>query len=186
MNAIMIRKAKIKDAGKIRKIYAYYVEHTAITFEYKVPSFWQFRKRMKHVMKKYPCLVAERDGKIVGFAYASSFHEREAYGWCVETTIYLAQDAVKCGTGKLLYDTLAETLKKMGILNLYACIAVPKSEDEYLTNNSAQFHEHLGFTKIGHFSQCGYKFNRWYDMIWMEKQVGEHKEDQEPVYFYKN
>jgi phosphinothricin acetyltransferase len=65
-------------------------------------------------------------------------------------------------------------LKAMGILNLYACIAYPETEDEYLTRNSANFHSHLGFTTAGRFHQCAYKFGRWYDMIWMEKLVGEH------------
>ena len=63
----------------------------------------------------------------------------------------------------------------MGVLNLYACIGYPQAEDEYLTKNSAQFHEHLGFTLAGTFHNCGYKFGRWYDMIWMEKVIGEHR-----------
>lgn len=69
----------------------------------------------------------------------------------------------------------------MGVLNLYACIGYPKVEDEYLNKNSAQFHEHLGFRLCGTFENCGYKFNRWYDMIWMEKIIGEHTDDQAPV-----
>ena len=72
----------------------------------------------------------------------------------------------------------------MGILNLYACIGYPQEEDEYLTRNSAQFHEHLGFKLIGTFTKCGYKFGRWYNMIWMEKMIGEHKAEQEPVRAY--
>ena len=69
----------------------------------------------------------------------------------------------------------------MGILNLYACIGYPVQEDEYLTANSAQFHAHLGFQKVGEFHRCGYKFNHWYDMIWMEKIIGDHREDQPPI-----
>ena len=78
-------------------------------------------------------------------------------------------------------EALADRLKTMGILNLYACIGYPKVEDEYLNKNSAQFHEQLGFHLCGTFENCGYKFNRWYDMIWMEKIIGEHKTDQPPV-----
>ena len=74
----------------------------------------------------------------------------------------------------MLYEALEKELKKMGILNLYACIGYPATEDEYLTKNSAEFHEHLGFTKVGEFHKCGYKFGRWYDMIWMEKIIGSH------------
>ena len=75
----------------------------------------------------------------------------------------------------------------MGILNLYACIGVPEGEeDEYLTNNSADFHAHLGFTEVGRFRNCGSKFGRWYTMIWMEKIIGEHTENIEPVRSYKH
>ena len=73
----------------------------------------------------------------------------------------------------------------MGILNLYACIGYPQVEDEYLTRNSAQFHQHLGFALCGTFHNCGYKFGRWYDMIWMEKILGEHRPDQPPVQAYR-
>ena len=62
------------------------------------------------------------------------------------------------------------------MLNLYACIGVPEQDDEYLDHNSEQFHEHMGYRKVGTFHQCGYKFGRWYNMIWMEKMIGEHTE----------
>ena len=68
-----------------------------------------------------------------------------------------------------MYEALEERLKAMGIRNLYACIGYPEEEDEYLTKNSAEFHEHLGYTKVGEFHRCGRKFSRWYNMIWMEK-----------------
>ena len=69
---------------------------------------------------------------------------------------------------------MEQRLKEMGILNLYACIAYPEVEDEYLDKNSVLFHEHLGYVKVGEFHKCGYKFGRWYNMIWMEKIIGEH------------
>lgn len=94
---------------------------------------------------------------------------RAAYDWAAELTIYLDHDARRGGLGRVLYEALADRLKAMGVLNLYACIGYPQVEDEYLTRNSAQFHEHLGFTLAGTFHNCGYKFGRWYDMIWMEK-----------------
>ena len=74
----------------------------------------------------------------------------------------------------MLYEAIEQKLKEMGILNLYACIGYLDVEDEYLNQNSAQFHEHMGFTLAGRFRKCGYKFGRWYDMIWMEKIIGEH------------
>ena len=72
-------------------------------------------------------------------------------------------------------------LKLQNILNLNACIAYPEVEDEYLTKNSVEFHQHLGYELIGEFHKCGYKFNRWYNMVWMEKHIGEHSEEPLPV-----
>lgn len=71
-------------------------------------------------------------------------------------------------------------------MNMYACIACPETADEYLNSNSAEFHTHLGFHKVGEFHKCGYKFGRWYNMIWMEKVIGEHKKEQTPVRFVQN
>lgn len=89
-------------------------------------------------------------------------------------TIYLDHNVQKHGMGRMLYEAMEQMLKKMGILNLYACIGYPDEDDEYLTTNSADFHAHLGYTKVGTFHKCGYKFGRWYHMIWMEKIIGEH------------
>ena len=129
---------------------------------------------MEHIVKRYPYLVVEVDGHIEGYAYAGVFKDRAAYDWSCETTIYIAHDARKRGLGRMLYEALEEKLKEMGILNLYACIGYPGVEDEFLTKNSAEFHEHLGYSKVGEFHKCGYKFGRWYNMIWMEKIIGEH------------
>ncbi|MBQ9572428.1 MAG: GNAT family N-acetyltransferase [Acidaminococcaceae bacterium] len=86
--------------------------------------------------------------------------------------------------GRMLYEALETELKKMGILNLYACIGYPETEDEYLTRNSAGFHAHLGYVKVGEFHKCGYKFGRWYNMIWMEKIIGEHEDRKAPIQYY--
>lgn len=182
---ITVRNAKLSDAQRILEIYAYYVEKTAITFEYTVPTLSEFQSRMKKTMEKYPYLVLLEDGVIKGYAYAGAFVGRAAYDWSCEMTIYLDCSAKKRGFGKMLYAALEDKLKKMGILNLYACIGYPKAEDEYLNKNSAQFHEHLGFTTVGTFQNCGYKFGRWYDMIWMEKIIGAHKSTPAKVCPYK-
>ena len=174
MENMIIRTATANDAEELLNIYAYYVENTAITFEYDVPTLEEFTQRIENTLKKYPYLVAEKDGEILGYAYAGVFKDRAAYGWSAETTIYLKQDAVKCGLGRMLYETLEKEMKKRGFLNLYACIGYPIDDDEYLTKNSAEFHAHLGFETVGEFHKCGYKFGRWYNMIWMEKIIGEH------------
>ena len=178
---ITVRSATLGDAERILEIYDYYVKNTAITFEYTTPTLEEFRGRMEKIMQKYPYLVAEKDGVIAGYAYAGAFVGRAAYDWSCETSIYLEKNARKCGIGKTLYAALEKELKKMGILNMYAYIGYPAEEDEYLTKNSADFHSHIGFTQVGEFHKCGYKFGHWYNMIWMEKVIGEHKEKQAPV-----
>ena len=183
---IKIRNATLEDAGRILEIYDYYVKNTAITFEYDTPTLTEFRKRMEKIMERYPYLVIEVDGHIEGYAYAGPFGGRAAYDWSCETTIYLNHNAKKCGLGRNLYEALEQALQSMGILNLYACIGYPQKEDEYLTTNSADFHEHLGFKKVGEFYKCGYKFNRWYHMIWMEKIVGNHGTNQSAIRKYKS
>lgn len=181
MSSINVRNAVIEDAERILEIYSYYVEHTAITFEYFVPTLVEFQNRMMNTMEKYPYLVIEIDGMIKGYAYAGAFVGRAAYDWSCETTVYLDQKAQKCGLGRIIYEALEKELCEMGILNLYACIGYPDVEDEYLNKNSAEFHGHLGFSKVGEFHKCGYKFGRWYNMIWMEKIIAAHSNNQMPV-----
>lgn len=169
-----IRDAIPSDAEAMLAIYAPYVEQTAITFEYDVPTLDDFRQRLLKVQTKYPWIVAEDKGRIVGYAYAGAFGERAAYQWAVETSIYVDRSMKRCGIGRRLHEALEERLKAQGILNMNACIAFIEPEDEYLTQDSVRFHERLGYDKVGHFHQCGKKFGRWYDVIWMEKIIGEH------------
>ena len=184
-NKVNIRDAKLSDAERILEIYDYYVKNTAITFEYETPSLEEFQNRMRKTMLRYPYLVIEKENIIYGYAYAREFVGRAACDWSCELTVYLDNNTKKCGFGRMLYEALEEALQKMGILNLYANIAYIEKEDEYLTKNSAEFHQHLGFTKIGEFRNCGYKFGRWYHLIWMEKIIGEHKENQPAVVSHK-
>ncbi|MEQ8155391.1 MAG: N-acetyltransferase family protein, partial [Clostridiaceae bacterium] len=177
---ITIRMASQADAKEILEIYAPYIRDTAISFEYMVPSVEEFAVRINNTLKKYPYIVAIDSNRIVGYSYVSSFKERAAYDWAVETTIYLRQDCQGKGVGKKLYLAMEEILKKQNILNLNACIAYTDNEDVNLTNASAYFHERLGFKKVAHFTKCGYKFEKWYDMIWMEKIIGEHSPNPKP------
>lgn len=171
----VIRSAAIEDAEELLKIYSYYVENTAISFEYVAPTLDAFRNRILHTMERYPYLVLEDDGRIKGYAYAGVFKGRAAYDHCCEVTIYLDRDSKGKGYGRALYEALEDALRKDGIINLYACIGDPIVEDEYLTKNSERFHRRIGYTKVGEFHKCGYKFGRWYNMIWMEKMIGEHR-----------
>ena len=198
-NKYRIRMATTEDAAALLEIYTYYVKETAITYEYEVPTVEEFRDRIEKVLTKFPYLVIEAapnadrlenlsvesntstpkeasSAEILGYAYASPFHERDAYQWCVEMSIYLKKDHRRSGLGRMLYEELERQLKDQGILNLYACIGYPDHEDEYLTFASVRFHEKMGYSMIGVFHKCGYKFNRWYNMVWMEKIIGEHKD----------
>lgn len=180
-NDIKIRIASVQDAESLLKIYAPYVERTAITFEYEVPSIQEFQNRIRHTLRKYPCLVAEANNEILGYAYAGPFKERAAYDWAVETTIYVNENIKNLGIGRILYEALENTLSAQNILNLNACIAYPVVEDDYLTKNSVEFHHHFGYRFVGEFHQCGYKFGRWYNMVWMEKHLGSHTEHPAPI-----
>lgn len=171
---ITIRTAKPADAEMLNKIYTYYIEKTAITFEDVALTDGEFFERMAEIMSFYPYFVAETDGEIVGYAYAAKFKNRSAYDWSVETTVYVKHEFNKKGVGSLLYAALEKALKDHGYKNMYACIAVPKVEDEYLTFGSVIFHEKSGFKTVGRFVNCGSKFGRWYGMVWMYKNIGRH------------
>ena len=177
---ITTRIATTADAKALLAIYTPYVEQTAITFEYDVPTLEEFTSRIQNTLRKFPYIIAEENNRILGYAYASPFKERAAYGWSVETSIYVKQDERQKGIGRILYDRLEEILKKQGILNVNACIGYPQIEDEYLTKDSVRFHEKLGYSMVGTFHKCGYKFGRWYDMVWMEKFIGEHDTEGSP------
>lgn len=180
---ISIRSANPEDAKELLKIYAYYVTDTAISFETEVPSEEEFKLRIEEVLKSYPFIVACKDDEILGYAYLHSFVGRKAYELSAETTIYLNPDKKKMGIGKKLYSVLEDIAKAQNITNLYSCIGYVDKEDEYLNNNSAQFHEHMGYRMVGKFENCGHKFGRWYHMVWMEKIIGEHGEIKEFLRF---
>ena len=178
---IRIRPAGADDAGAILAVYAPYIQKTAITFEYDVPSTEEFRERIVSILKRHPYLAAERDGDILGYAYTHPFIGRAASDWSAEATIYLREDACKLGLGRRLYQALEDVSRAQNILNLNASIAVSEGDDPYVTRNSADFHLHMGYRQAAQFHRCGYKFGRWYDLIWMEKFLGEHTASPAPV-----
>lgn len=180
-DSVAIRTAGLSDARELLDIYAPYVAETAISFEYETPGLEEFKTRIANISQKYPYLVAERGGEILGYAYTHAFVGRAAYDWSAETTIYLRRGNTGIGIGRLLYETLEQISKAQRILNLYACVGYPEIEDEHLTKNSVQFHEHMGYRTVGTFRNCGYKFDTWYHMVWMEKLIGEPAIPQPPV-----
>ena len=179
---VTLRVARLSDASRLLDIYTPYIKDTVITFECSVPSVEEFQQRMVNIQKKYPYIVAERSQQIVGYAYLSSFVGRDAYDWAAETSIYVDPADRHGGIGGRLYQAIEDISRVMGILNLNACIGYPKSpNDPHLNTNSADFHHHLGYRLVGKFHDCGYKFGHWYDMIWMEKMLGDHPANPAPV-----
>ena len=181
MKDYSIRKATLNDAEKLLDIYSYYVNNTAVTFEYEPPTVEEFRGRISSALKKYPYLVIESGDDILGFAFAHAFRERPAYDYSVETTIYIRRDSRKSGLGRAVYTALEDELRKMGVTNMYACVGYADEEDGYLTNASPRFHERMGFKTIGKFTNCGYKFGKWYSMIWMEKIINDYLSPMPPL-----
>ncbi|MCQ2591730.1 MAG: N-acetyltransferase family protein [Treponema sp.] len=185
---IFIRNAETQDAKELLDIYSYYVQNTAVTFEWDVPSLEEFTQRIAEVKEKFPYIVAEIEDenspnkkKIIGYAYAHTFRTRAAFAWTAETSIYVHKDYRRGGIGKELLFQLEKELTEIGIQNAYACIAYIQKEDEYLTHDSVNFHNHMNYIKVGEFTCCGYKFNRWYNLVVMEKMLGSHPENPKPL-----
>ena len=168
---LKIREATLDDAARLVEIYAPYIRETAVSFEYEVPTVDEFKERIKNVKEKYPYLVCEKDGMIVGYVYASAYSKREAYDWTVGTSIYVDKNFRRMGIGSLLYKHLEEGLKNMGIENLLAGVAYCEREDEYLTKDSYKFHLREGYVMAGHLKDVGKKFDRHYDLLWMQKKL---------------
>ena len=171
-DSMLIRSATTADAEALAAIYAPYVRDTAITFELDPPTAAEFARRIEATLEHYPYLVAEQDGDIAGYAYAGTFKAREAYAISAELSVYVDGSKRGEGVGRALYGALERELATMGVTNLYACIAYPRVEDEYLTYASVRFHERMGFEVVGRFHGCARKFDRLYDMVWMEKIIG--------------
>ncbi|AEB81304.1 TPA: N-acetyltransferase [Streptococcus suis] len=168
---IDIRSARIEDAADLVAIYAPYVEKTAITFETEVPTVEAFASRIEKTLEKFPYLVSVEEGKVVGYAYASTYYARAAYDWTVELSVYIKQEARGKGIGSLLYDAIEEDLKARGFKNFLACIALPNPA-------SLSPHKKRGYEQVAHFKNVGYKFDTWHDIVWLQKSlVGKQNED---------
>ena len=169
-----IRFAKESDAAALLEIYRPYIEETSITFETEVPSEAEFAGRIRETLEKFPYLVYEEDGEILGYAYTGQLGSRAAYAWAAETSIYLRQDCRRGGLGTRLYHALEDASRAQHVQVLYACIAAPTgADDPHLSRASIDFHTRLGYVVAGTFHRCGYKFGTWYDVVWMEKRLSD-------------
>lgn len=175
-----VRLATPQDAEELLEIYRYYVEHTAITFEYETPSITEFRQRIKQTLKRYPYLAAvDGHGKIVGYAYASSFKNRAAYDWSVETTIYVDKDVKRQGIGKKLYEALEEILRKQHVINMRA-LQIRKSKMNMLQKTVFSIMNILviiwleNFIKAAINSDVGMIWSGWKNILENIKNIQKH------------
>lgn len=159
----MIRPVKPSDAEDIASIYNYYIENTVITFEEKKISIDDMEKRIHSYSSEYPYLVYEENNVVIGYCYAAKWRERSAYRYSVETTVYVDEKKHSKGIGTALYNALIKELRKTKIRVLVAGITLPNEKSERL-------HEKIGFLKVAHFTEIGYKFNTWLDVgYWLLK-----------------
>lgn len=162
---LRVRLATVDDAAAVLAVYAPYIEGTAITFETSVPAVESFAERMADVIGEYPYLVVERDGVIVGYAYAHRLGERGAYAWNVELSVYFAPNCQGRGWGSVLFWALVDLLSQQGVRNAYSLVTVPNEA-------SRRLHAKLGFELMGIQRNAGYKSGAWHDVAWLRKAVG--------------
>ena len=159
-----IRPATVQDVPQILDIYRPYIETTAISFEYTVPTLKEFTDRFLSITAQFPWLVWEEKGKLLGYAYGSLPFERAAYQWSAEASIYLCPEARGKGIGRKLYAALEDILRKQGYRKVYAIITTANEA-------SVAFHKAVGYRHTATVPNCGYKFGAWYGTVWMEKDL---------------
>ena len=161
---VVVRAASPEDAAAVQGIYAPIVTSTAISFEYEVPSIEDMEQRISAITRSLPWLVAEIDRTVAGYAYAASHRDRAAYGWSVDTSVYVSERSRGSGVGRLLYARLFDELISAGYVSAYAGITLPNEA-------SVGLHEACGFRRVGVFPQVGYKLGRWHDVGWWHRPL---------------
>ena len=158
------RLATPSDAAGCLAIYRPFVESSHTTFETDVPTLPEFTRRIESTLMARPWVVAEENGSVIGYAYASPIKDRVAYQWSVEVAIYVASQARGRGVGRALYEALFRVLAGQGFVNAIGIIALPNSP-------SIALHESLGFEKISHLKSIGFKLGAWHDTTWWQKRL---------------
>ena len=166
------------DTPSILSIYAPFISDSSVSFELEVPGVTEMSQRIAAIARKYPWLVWEENGDILGYAYASAHRDRKAYQWSCETSVYLGPGSTRKGIGTQLYTRLFELLQQQGMRNAYAGITLPNPASEH-------FHASFGFRKLCVYKGIGYKFGKWSDVLWMEKQLPQPEEVAEPTWMYE-
>ena len=171
----MIRLATPDDAAPIAAIYAPAVTDGVISFELEPPDAEEMARRIVKTLARTPWLACERDGRVLGYAYASAHRERAAYRWSVDVSAYVRADVRRAGVARALYASLFAVLARQGFRNAYAGVALPNDA-------SVGLHRAVGFTPVGVYRGVGYKLGAWHDVAWFERPLAPRvAEPPEPV-----
>lgn len=168
---LTVRDADFEDIPAIQAIYAPYVLTTAVSFEREVPTVEEFTRRMERTLARFPYLVAEEDGSVLGYCYAGCVNERPSAWPSAELSVYVEREQRGRGIGRMLYSVMEERLKAQNIRNIYAIVAESISDNPYLTADSPHFHKAMGFEEVGRLHACGEKFGYWLDLTYWEKRL---------------
>jgi L-amino acid N-acyltransferase YncA len=162
---MLIRDAEpARDGGACAAIYAPYVLETAISFEEEPPTEPEFALRIETDSARFPWLVAEDGGAVIGYAYASTHRERAAYRWAAEVAVYIDRSHQRRGAGRALYESLLERLQRQGFYMACAGITLPNDA-------SVALHEACGFEPVGVFRRLGWKLGSWHDVGWWQREL---------------
>ena len=173
-----IRLATLEDAAQVQAIYAPYVRDTYISFETEPPSVEEMRLRIRKILEKWPWLVCEQDGMIVGYAYGSEHASRAAYQWSADAAVYVREGFHRSGIGRALYGMLFPLLRLQGFFNAYAGVTLPNS-------GSVGLHEAMGFQPVGIYRAAGYKLGGWRDVGWWHLPLQNAVAEPRPLVFLK-
>jgi phosphinothricin acetyltransferase len=160
----MIRPVQVADAQALADLYNPYIRDTIITFEEEPITAEDMTERIEKVTASYPWIVWEEAGVVRGYAYGSVWRTRHAYRYAVETAIYLSSSLHGRGVGAQLYEALLVELKARGFHSVLGCLSLPNEP-------SVRLHEKLGFQKVGHMKEAGWKFGTWVDVGFWERML---------------
>jgi phosphinothricin acetyltransferase len=153
-----------RDAAACAEIYAPHVKSSVVSFEERAPDAGEMAARIERYAAGHAWLVAERDGEVVGYAYATPFNERPAYRWSTSVSVYIAEEARGQGVGRALYEALFDRLRERGFRTACAGVTLPNEA-------SVGLHEHLGFELVGVNREIGWKHGAWRDVGWYQLEL---------------
>jgi L-amino acid N-acyltransferase YncA len=164
--ASRIRHVSLSDAPAIQRIYAPYITDSVISFEMTPPDTAEMAQRIGSTIRQFPWLVFERDGDVLGYAYAGTHNPRVAYQWSANVSVYLDARIHRQGVGRALYTTLFDLLRRQRYVNAYAGITLPNE-------GSVGLHQAMGFVTVAVYPKVGFKFGKWWDTTWLHLRLAE-------------